>query len=248
MGQERINREEFLKMFKDGRRVYNHVNLNGINLSNMDLSGLQISKSNLRGAILCGCNLRNAYLRNSDLELAYLRNADLRFANLQFAKLTCSVLEDADLRNSDLNYADLTDAYLVRANLEDASLYTSNLRRANLTGCKGLRDQLEWMKDNFEQTTEGFLVFTAIDKTDFPQNPNWEIKSGKTIEDPPHFDRTQPYGAGVNFATFEFINKEFPLTHIWKALIKYEDLANLCVPYNTKGQARCAKLYLIDIR
>jgi hypothetical protein len=77
----------------------------------------------------------------------------------------------------------------------------------------------------------------------------WKIEKGAYIEEIVNPDRCTECGSGVNFATLDWIKKD-PHSYkkeIWQCLIHWEDLADVVVPFNTDGKARCARLQLIKI-
>jgi len=190
------------------------------------LSGEEgFERTNLWGANLRGANLRGANLCDADLCGADLRGANLRGANL------C----DADLRD-----ADLCDANLCGANLCDA-----DLRDADLSNTKGIPNTKEFLK-KFDFDKDGVLVYKAIGNTGHSAPSYWKIKAGAFLEEVVNPDRCTLCGCGVNFATRDWIDKNYPQhTHVWLCRIHWLDLADVIVPFGTDGKARCARLELV---
>jgi len=222
--------------------------------------------ANLRNAILDGANLREAYLAGSDLAgvdftNAYLGGADLSNANLKFANLTnanlCGTdltnvdltsanLGGANLTNADIKFADLVDATFADADLTRVDLEGSDLRGTNLSGTKGLQAASDWMNKNFNSTEEGYIVYKRVGAhTPFSIPDNWVIQEGSTIGEVCNANRTSMCACGVNFGTEEWCLSHLPELCLWECLIKWEWAADITVPYNVNGTARCGKLQLI---
>jgi uncharacterized protein YjbI with pentapeptide repeats len=167
---------------------------------------------------------------------AILYGANLRGANL------CS----ADLSGADLCSADLSGANLSGANLSGAYLSGTNLRHADLSGVIGLLSQIDYLKNNFEFTNNGIIVYKTFGLYYQPSN-NWLVEKNEIITENCNFIRTTECGCGINFATLEWIIGNNTNLSIWKCLIKWEWMAGICVPYNTDGKCRCEKLQLLEV-
>jgi len=167
--------------------------------------------------------------------------ADLRGADLREAKLF-----GADLRMADLKWADLRGVDLRGADLFRADLTRANLSGADLSGVKGLLDPKAWLFANFRTDKKGFIVYKAEGLTTYASPPRW--KHARFITEVPNMSRTNLCGCGVNFATIEWIKREYKaslamnMARIRRMYLHWEDLASLCVPYNTDGKARCGRL------
>jgi hypothetical protein len=168
-------------------------------------------------------------------------------ANLTGANLIYADLTDANLTGANLTRANLTRANLTRANLTDANLTRANLTDAVLNGSKGLMTAKNYLSQ-FKMDKKGIVVFKAFGNTYYSSPVYWDIKPNSFLEETVNPLRTQDCGSGVNFATLEWINKNFADRNItiWKCRILWEDLADVVVPYNTDGKARCARLQLIE--
>jgi hypothetical protein len=228
----------WLSYYEEGTRAdLRGANLRLANLIDADLSRADLSRADLRGADLSRANLRLANLIDADLSRADLRGADLRGADLS----------RADLSRANLIGADLSRADLSRANLIGADLIDADLSRANLSRAKGLLDAAEWMKEKFESTSEGVVVYKAFGDTFYYAPERWEISEGSCITEICNPCRTNDCGCGVNFGTLEWIQKNINSpTSVWKCLIEWIDLVSVVVPYNTDGKARCGRLKLIE--
>ncbi len=99
----------------------------------------------------------------------------------------------------------------------------------------------------FEKDKKGIIVYKAIGNTYKLPPVYWDIKPSAFLKEVVNPLRTDECGSGVNFATLKWIKKAFKDsdTTIWKCRILWEDLADVVVPYNTDGKARCACLQLI---
>ena len=230
------------------------ANLSGADLRGADLKWADLKEAYLSGVDLSGADLRGAYLEGADLEGVNLkgtnlRGADLRGANLREADLSWADLDRADLRGAYLDGANLEGAYLKGADLrgadlEGANLSGADLRGANLSGVKGVLSQTDFIKANFERTTEGIIVYKSFCEH-YPIPNYWKIEEGQIIEENCNFTRTNACGCGINVCTKEYAQKKLE-KEVWKLLIKWEWLCGICVPYHTDGKIRCEKAMLLE--
>jgi len=204
------------------------------NLSGTDLFGADLSRANLFWADLSGANLSGTDLFGADLS-----RADLTGANLTGANLSGADLSGANLFRANLSGADLSGANLSEANLSGADLFG-----ANLSGAIGLKNQSNWLKENFKTTKNGIIVYKDVMSTFYNKPKNWKFKQNQYLEEVANHNRTNECGCGINFATLDWCKKKSK-NEIWECLIEWIDLAGICVPYNTDGKARCERLKLI---
>ena len=220
----------------DLRRVNLYrADLSGVDLRRATLYGADLRRVNLYGADLCSANLYGADMSDANLSGADLRRADLSGANLCRANLYGADMSDANLSVADLSGADLSDA----------NLYMSNLSDANLSGANGLLSAVNFMEANFERTENGYIAYKTFGGQYTPPE-KWKIKPGSIIEENVNFDRCDDCGCGINVAPIKWI-KDHYIGDIWKVLIRWEWLAGVCVPYNSKGKIRCERVELIEI-
>ena len=146
-----------------------------------------------------------------------------------------AVLRGSDLHGCNLRYS----------NLSNSDLHGSDLCDANLSGAKGIATAKDYLSQ-FEKDSEGIIVYKAIGNTYHSSPTYWDIKPLSFLEEVVNPSRTVDCSSGVNFATLDWIKKNFEGTTIWKCRILWEDLADVVVPYNTDGKARCARLQLIE--
>ncbi|MCP4567360.1 MAG: pentapeptide repeat-containing protein, partial [FCB group bacterium] len=199
-----------------------------------------LSYANLSNANLSDANLRNANLSDADLSYANLRNANLSDADLRNANLS-----DADLSYANLSNANLSDANLRNANLSYANLRGANLSYANLSGCRGLLTASKFMQQ-FCCDKFGYIVYRAT-VGPFGPPPRWVFEPGEFLTEVPNPDRCTECGCGVNFATIGWLSKNScSADAIWECRIRFEDLPDVTVSYNTDGKARCGRLELIS--
>lgn len=168
-------------------------------------------------------------------------------ADLRGADLNCADLRNANLRYADLSGANLSGANLSGANLSGANLSGADLRGADLSGARNVLAQIDFIKNNFETTKDGVVVYKTFNSS-YKTPEKWVIQQGSVITENVTFDRTNNCGCGINVAPLEWVKKNnHKEKDIWKCLIRWEWLCGVCVPYNTDGKIRCEKVELIDV-
>jgi hypothetical protein len=107
-----------------------------------------------------------------------------------------------------------------------------------------------WLEENFESNDAGIIVYKAIGNTPNKKNvpPTWKIEQGAYLTEVCHPDRTQDCACGVNFGIIKWIKENIDSPYvIWKCLIEWRYMADVVVPYNTDGKARCGTLKLLEV-
>jgi len=242
MNSKPLTRQEVLAVVWS-KKYGTRSDFRGRNLRGIDLSYGNLSYIDLQQADLCNANLRNV-----NLYKANLRNANLQYANLRYATLQHSHLFNADLFN-----ANLQNANLQCVNLQDAILQYANLSGANLSGAKGLLDSSTFLTKHFASDDFGIIVYKIFGRMFYSKPDYWQEKIGAVIEEVVDSCRTIDCGCGINCATWEWCqilkawrDTRMIDTRIWKCRIRWIDLADVVVPYNTDGKIRCGRLELIE--
>lgn len=166
------------------------------------------------------------------------------------ANLRCT-----DLRGANLSYANLSDANLIGANLIGANLYHANLGGVNLSGvdlsganlsdAKNLPSAINYLKENFEHTDEGYIAYKCFNCI-YHAPDKWDISIGSVIEEEVNPNRTDVCGCGINVAPLSWVRVRHPRRPVYKLLIRWEWLVGVVVPYNTDGKIRCARAEIIE--
>ena len=196
-------------------------------------------------------NLHEADLRWADLHGADLRGADLRGANLTAANLHTANLSSANLTRANLSGANLSRAIfcgatLQGANLENADLEEASLAKADLSGSIGLLAPHEFIA-TLEQDHLGIIVYKRIGNTEFDRPKHWNIARGACIDEVCNYDRCTECACGVNVGTKEWCLGHYVRAQLWRCRIRWMDLAGVCVPYDTEGKFRAARVELLEI-
>jgi hypothetical protein len=210
------------------------ANLSEANLRRAKLSDTNLSEANLRGANLSCANLSGANLKGADL-----RGADLRGADLSGADLSGADLSEADLRGADLSEADLRGA-----DLSGADLNCANLRDTNLSGAIGIKSSIDFLSI-FERNDKGIIAYKTFDEH-YTHSDTWKIEEGEIISENVNYNRTEPCGCGINVAPLDWVLRNMYGSTIWKALIRWEWLPGVVVPYNSDGKIRCERVELVE--
>ena len=157
--------------------------------------------------------------------------ADLSKANLSKANLS-----EANLSWTDLRWANLTEANLTEADLS----------RADLSGAKGLLSASQWLAENFETDELGVIVYKRIGETEYLAPSHWRIAPGEFLVEVVNPLPTCGCASGVNFGTRRWCEENYKDAVLWHCRIHWMDLADVVVPYNTDGKARCGRLELLE--
>ena len=137
-------------------------------------------------------------------------------------------------------------ANLSGANLSGANLSGANLSETDLSGATGLLSQTEFMA-GFEADADGWIVYKRIGKTSYDAPGFWQMAPGEYLTEVCNANRTDDCGCGVNFATREWCDREYPAATLWRCHIRWQDGPGIVVPYNTDGKARCERLELLEV-
>lgn len=240
--RKRVDKEDLKELILKARREKAPLKL-----ENLDLSRLSLKKRRLGGT-----SFRNTALEDTDFTKARLRKTDFRDATLYGTIFKGASLKKANLSNLNLLGVDFSQANLSRANFSGTAFYRVNLFEANLSGAEGILDPIDWLKDNFERTDEGYIVYKAFSiGTAYVPPARWKIEEGSVISEVCNPDRSCDCGCGVNFATrgwCEMFQRLFARNQdydLWVCLIEPDWLPGVVVPFNTNGKARCSRLRLL---
>ena len=182
----------------------------------------------------------------ANLSRANLSRANLSRANLSRANLSGADLSWANLSGADLSWANLSRANLSWANLSGADLSRADLSRADLSRATGLLQPFGWLRDTFETTAQGFVVYRA-QRGQFSNPDGWVFEPGAILTEVCHSDRALDCACGVAFATLDWVREKHPRDIIWRCLIPWQRSCGIVVPYNTDGKARCDYLELVEV-
>ena len=166
-------------------------------------------------------------------------------ANLSGTDLSGVNLSDADLSGADLSDANLFGVNLSDANMEGVNLSGANMEGVNLSGAKNLLSPINYLKENFEHTDEGYIVYKCFNNM-YSAPDKWDISIGSVIEEEVNPNRTTTCGCGINVAPLDWVRNEYPHRQVYKLLIRWEWLSGVVVPYNTDGKIRCARAEIIE--
>ena len=81
------NVDKFLKLYAEGKRDFQNINLKQAYLAETELRGVNLRGANLRKADLSEADLEGANLQEANLQGAELIGTELRMANLQGVNL-----------------------------------------------------------------------------------------------------------------------------------------------------------------
>ena len=181
------------------------------------------------------------WLEGAGGERLNLSRSDLSGSNLSWSNLSWSNLSWSNLSGSDLSGSDLRGS-----NLRGSDLRGSDLSESDLSGAIGLLVAADWLKQTFKHDAWGIIVYRSQGGNGTPKPPSWKWKAGAVLTEVVNPCRTDECGSGVHFSTLAWARQEYKPPY-WKCRIRWIDLADVVVPYNTDGKARCGRLELLSI-
>lgn len=125
----------------------------------------------------------------------------------------------------------------------------ADLRGSNLSGAKGLLNPSEWLEANFKKTCVGYIVYKRIDqnkKAQYTIPERWKVEQNAILTEEVNYNRTDVCGCGISFGTLEWCRRNYRNVTLWQCLLPFKKLAEVCVPYNPDGKARCGYLILLQ--
>ena len=238
--------EKWLASEPDGERAV----INGCDLHELDLSGRNLRGCDLSASYLSDCYLSYSDLRDSDLSNSNLSGCDLSDSDLSNSNLGGCIIIDCDLSNSNLSGCNMRGCNLSASDLcycdmNNCDLSECIMSRIDLSGCDGLVSPIQYMKENFERSADGYIAYKVFNAS-YIAPSKWEIRPGAVIEETVNANRTDDCGCGINVATLDWVDKNYT-GEVWKVLIRWEWLPGVCVPYNTDGKIRCERVELIEV-
>ncbi|GAG23215.1 unnamed protein product, partial [marine sediment metagenome] len=99
--------------------------------------------------------------------------------------------------------------------------------------------------NNFEKDEFGYIVYKTFSENYQPPK-HWEIEAGKTITKFCDKNIYADCSYGINFATLGWIEENSDGRTVWRCRIRWEWLADVTVPANADGKARCQVLELVE--
>ena len=158
-----------------------------------------------------------------------------------------SELLDYNLSKANMRKADMREADMSWANLSGANLSRADMSGANLSGATGLKKASDFLAANFEKAEQGYVVYKTFGEY-WSAPESWAIEPNSIIEENVDTDRCRDCGCGVNVATLDWVKahggKRRP---IWKCLIEWAWLPDVCVPYNSDGKIRAGRVRLLEV-
>lgn len=230
---------------------FTNANLTGADFTGAALIGANFSQANLTSAKFTGANLFKAIFKSTTFLGANLSCVCLNETNLSGAELIGVNLSYADLAGANFTGTNFAGANLTHVNLVGANLYNANLNGvclcgANISNAQGLPTARDYIS-KFETDDFGVIVYKAITNTAHAIPDYWNIVPNTFIEEAVNRDATFKCACGISFGTKEWVLDNYPKSVIWKCRIHYLDLADVVVPYNTNGAARCGRLELLEV-
>lgn len=194
----------------------------------------------VRGVQYNDTTFERCELRGVTFEECYFERARFNYTSLRNCRFLYCTLEEASLFRCDLYSASFFASDLTECVIE------SDVSHTDMSCVKGILSSSDWMKANLQKIEEGYVVYKAVGNTTFDPPKSWVVGKGCVLEEVVNPCRNEACGCGVNFGTARWVWSNYAYSHYWKCLIRWEDLPDVVIPYNTDGKGRCARLYLLE--
>lgn len=199
-------------------------------------------------------NLSNIEFRDCLLDGVNFVHCDLSFANfIDCSMIECifstSTLTYAQFKSCDLSRSTFDESQLIRTSinaskLEDVKFLNNNIVSIDLSESTGLKSSIDFLEENFEKTEEGYIAY-KIFNLHYMKPESWEIKEGSILTEVVNTSRFEECSCGINVGTRKLM-EEYSSYPIWKVLIRFEWLSEVCVPYNSNQKIRCGRIQLLE--
>ena len=232
---------------------FDHANLNQALFLECDvafasflhISGHHLQFEHIRGSEtvwndsdLCDCSMADCLLPVSHFD-------GCAFKGSRFSRVS---LPRSIFTGSSLIYTEWYNCRLNECDLKGAALSDITMVNVDLSQSRGLPYQADYIRMHFEYDQKGFYAYKVFDV--FYQAPeSWIRRRGEEIKEAVDMDRFNRCSYGVNVATKHWIKQFFradPGLYVWKVLIPWKYVADVCVPFMTEGTIRCARCILVD--
>lgn len=234
-----LTRENVINRLRFGT-IIQPADFSGCILAHMDLSDLDF-----RHAILDEASLFCSNLQHATLYAVHAHGADFRGANCERTSFRNSDLAGSSFYQANLYRADFDTASLRNCNLTSAVLGNVNFNDANLSGALGLLSPIDFIKKNFETTSEGVIAYKCFGAIYAPPE-RWKLEPGSVIAEEVNANRANTCGCGVNVGPYNYVARAYEFMTIWKVLIRWEWLPGVVVPYGSDGKIRCERVQLLE--
>lgn len=126
--------EEFLKLYKEGRRDFPGADLSEMYLTCEDLSSINLAGAILRKTVLCETNLANANFQNADLRDVEI-SAEIRGSNIDFsgANFEGTGMYEGIIEKANFSRANFKDSSFAQFSMTDCNFNSSDFSNAWLS-------------------------------------------------------------------------------------------------------------------
>ena len=232
---------------------FDHANLNHALFQACDIafasflhiSGHHLQFENVRGSEtawndsdLCDCIMVDCLLPVS-------RFVGCVFKGSHFSEVS---LLRSNFTGSSLNYTNWHNCCLKECDLTGVALSDITMLNTDLSQSRGLPSQADYIRMHFESDEKGFYAYKVFDVV-YQAPESWIRRRGEEIKEVVNMDRFNRCSYGVNVATKHWIHQSFradPGLYVWKVLIPWKYVADVCVPFMTEGTIRCGRCILIE--
>ena len=248
-------------------------NLYAAKFINCSLTYAIFDQSNLSQVLFQDCDIAFAsffHISGHHLQLEHIRGSETawdesdlydcsmvdcllpvsRFVGCAFkgSRFSMVSLPRSNFTGSSLIYTEWHNCRLNECVFKGAALSDIVMVNADLSQSIGVPSQADYIRMHFDSDEEGFYAYKVFDV--FYRAPDsWIQRRGEVITEVVDMDRFNRCSYGVNVATKGWIKQFFkadPGLSVWKVLIPWKYVADVCVPFMTAGTIRCGRCILVD--
>ena len=229
------------------RAVLANVRFDGCNITDIDFPHATSVGTSTRFDY---CELKNVRFHNSMLALCIFLKCNFNIikfgsANLSQSRFSNCTFKKVDFFRTNLNYAELKDTDLSGVVKWEGTILVGT----DLSGSTGLLDPIDYLKDNFEFTKDGVIVYKIFGLV-YSVPKSWDITPGAEIKEITNREIVTACSYGINVGTAKWISEYsgHPRRYTaWKCLIPWEYLPGVVIPLGTDGKIRTSRLRLLEV-
>ena len=212
------------------------------------LEGIAFNNCQFYNCNFLEMNFDNVTFRFTEFSSTLFRNCEIVESCFEHVNFKASIFEECKIKPFSIYDCDLNNAKFAKCELRDCFIVDCNFGASNFSQTEGLHSQTTILENKFEKTDEGYICYKIFDLYHTPPE-TWDIEEGSIITEVVNQTRSVACAAGIHVgdrAWMKHTTETRDTKEIWKCLIKFEWLADVCVPFSNEGKIRVGKLKILE--